>query len=385
MCQDSRTLPTLANARHADTRAGVTCFPLSPSVSLYHHGPIIVSVTASVSDNQFFFTDSGHHDAWLDQVQEEIIEPDLPFVDAHHHLWMREPPPYLALEYFKDVSSGHNVVASVFAQCHSMYRKTGPEHLRCIGESEFVSGIGAMSDSGAFSDIQICKVMFGDADLMLGDDVTEVIEAHEVASGGRFRGVRVAAPYHPGMFSAVDDAEYLARDRVRTAIGRLAERGHSLDCWVYHTQLDQVAELADAFPDLTIILNHFGVPILGGPFRGKAGEVFEDWKQKITNVATRQNVVFKLGALPIRRESREKPPTSDEIVASWKTWIDHAIASFSPARCMFESNFPVDKRHCSYPVLVNAFKKLSAGYSASEKEDLFSRTATRAYRMNLNT
>ena len=336
-----------------------------------------------MADNQFFFTDSGDHDAWLDLVQEDIIEPELPFIDAHHHLWMRQPPPYLALEYFKDISSGHNVIASVFAQCHSMYRKAGPQHLRCVGESEFVSGVAAMSESGVFQDRQICNVMFGDADLMLGNAVDEVLDAHEIASGGRFRGIRAGVPHHPEMYSAVDDNEYLRRNKVRSAIGRLSSRGQSLDCWVYHTQLDQVVELADAFPELTIVLNHFGVPILGGPFRGKADQVFEDWRGKITKVAHRENVVFKLGALPVRRTSRELPPTSDEIVTSWKDWTDHAINSFTPARCMFESNFPVDKRHCSYPVLVNAFKKLARGYSDAEKTDLFAGTAARAYRINL--
>lgn len=331
----------------------------------------------------FFFTDSGQHDTWLNQVTEEIIEPDLPIIDAHHHLWLRNPPPYLALEYFKDIATGHNVVASVFAECHSMYRQQGPEAFKPVGESEFVSGVGAMSDSGAFNGVQICKVMFGAVDLTLGDKVKPVLESHDIASGGRFRGVRAAANHHPDFQSSVDDPNYLEQPAVRKAIACLGEYGHSLDCWVYHTQLHQVAALASDFPDLTIILNHFGVPILGGPFRGRGDEVFQDWQKSIAEVAQYPNVVFKLGALPIRRESRELPPTSDEIVAAWRSWTDVAIEHFSPARCLFESNFPVDKRHCSYHVLWNACKKLAGGYSDSEKADLFAGTAKRAYRITL--
>lgn len=333
--------------------------------------------------DRFFFKDSGDHDKWLNQVVEDIIEPDLPIIDAHHHLWMRSPPPYLALEYFDDISTGHNIVASVFAQCHSMYRQQGPEAMKPVGESEFVSGVGAMSDSGAFGDVQICKVMFGDMDFTLGADVEPVLEAHEIASGGRFRGVRVAATYYPDFHGMVEDADYLQQKQIRAAIKCLSKRGHSLDCWVYHTQLEDVAELAAAFPDLTIILNHFGVPILGGPFKGKTDEVFSVWRAGIEKVAAFENVVFKLGALPIRRESRDLPPSSDEIVASWKNWTEVAIDNFTPARCMFESNFPVDKRHCSYPVLWNAMKKLASGCSADEKADLFAGTAQRAYRIDL--
>ena len=331
----------------------------------------------------FFFSESGKHNAWLDQVVEDILEPDLPIIDAHHHLWLRNSSPYLAMEYFNDITTGHNVVASVFAQCHSMYRQEGPDELKPVGESEFVSGIAAMSDSGAFGGVQICKVMFGAIDLSLDDRVRPVLEAHEIASGGRFRGVRAAANHYPGFYSSVNDPNYLQQPAVRSAIACLADRGHTLDCWVYHTQLDQVVDLAMAFPGLTIILNHFGVPILGGPFRGKTDEVFKDWQTGIEKVARHQNVVFKLGALPIRRETRDLPPTSDEIVASWRNWTEVAIENFSPGRCMFESNFPVDKRHCSYPILWNALKKLAAGCSRDEKADLFAGTAQRAYRIEL--
>ena len=334
--------------------------------------------------NHFYFTDSSEHDAWLGRVQEKILDPELPIVDAHHHLWMREPPPYLFREYLADVSTGHNVVATVFAECRSMYRKSGPVEMRPVGESEFVAGIAAMSDSGRFGPTQICKVMFGAVDMTLGAAVEPVLDAHEAASGGRFRGIRAEAAHHPGVFSIRDDPGYLRQPPVRVAIDCLAKRGLSLDIWVFHTQLDQVTELAEIHPDLTIILNHFGAPILGGPFKGKSEEVFADWQQSILTLAQHENVVFKLGALPMRKSARsdpDLPPTSDDIAGAWKPWTEAAIDAFSPARCMFESNFPVDKRHYSYPVLWNAFKKLASGCSESEKRDLFAGTAERAYRI----
>ena len=336
------------------------------------------------SPDPFFFTDTDAHNAWLKQVTEEIIEPDRPIIDAHHHLWLRPNSPYLALDYFKDISTGHRVTASVFAECHSMYRKEGPDQFKPVGESEFVSGVAAMSDSGAFGDIQICKAMFGSVDLRLGGRIKPILEAHEVASGGRFRGVRVSANHYPGIYSSVDEPDYLRLPLVRSAISCLARFGYSLDCWVYHTQLDQIAELAQDFPDLTIILNHFGVPILGGPFRGKREEVFNNWRSSLKKVAQHNNVVLKLGALPIRRDNRDLPPTSDEIADSWRDWTEVAIDNFSPKRCMFESNFPVDKRHCGYHVLWNAFKKLVINYGDNEKTDLFSGTAQRSYRLELS-
>ena len=340
------------------------------------------------SADHFYFTNSSDHDAWLDSRREDILEPELPIIDAHHHLWMRQPPPYLFREYLADVASGHNVVASVFAECHSMYRRTGPEAFRPVGESEFVAGIAAMSESGLFGPAQICKVMFGAADLTLGSEVEQVLEAHEVASGGRFRGVRAEAAWHPGVASPMDRPGYLKEPAVRQAIDCLMRRGHSLDIWVFHPQLQEVIELARDFPGLTIILNHFGVPILGGPFKGKADEVFADWRRDIEAMGELENVYFKLGALPMRKVDRsdpDLPPSSDDIASAWQRWTEVAISSFSPSRCMFESNFPVDKRHYSYPVLWNACKKLAAPYSEDEKRELMAGAAQRAYRISPDT
>ncbi|HKK31323.1 MAG TPA: amidohydrolase family protein, partial [Alphaproteobacteria bacterium] len=169
------------------------------------------------------------------------------------------------------------------------------------------------------------------------------------------------------------------------AAGVLAEMELSLDVWVYHPQLPDVAELAARLPDLTVVLNHVGSPILGGPYRDRQDEVFADWRRLIGGVAQHPNVYVKLGALPIRRPGsaadRSLPPGSEEIAAAWGPWMQVCIEAFGPGRSMFESNFPVQKRWSSYQTTWNAFKRIAAGASAGEKRDLFAGAAAKAYRM----
>lgn len=324
---------------------------------------------------------------WLAQVDEEIIEPDLPIVDPHHHLWVRNGVPYLLPELLDDLYSGHNIRATVFAECHSMYRASGDESLRPVGETEFVAGVAAMSESGTFGPSHACAVMFGGADLTLGSRVETVLESHALAAGGRFRGVRYSTGWdaHEKIRNVAPHAEMLRSAPVREALGVLQRLGLSFDTWLYHPQLEEVAEIAEAFPDLTIVLNHVGSPILGGPYRGKQDEVFAAWKEGIARVAPHENIVMKLGALPIRMPGstadRSLPPTSEEVAAAWKPWLDHCIDAFSASRCMFESNFPVQRAWCSYQVVWNAFKRIAAGASADEKAALFAGTAERAYRI----
>jgi L-fuconolactonase len=327
------------------------------------------------------------HEQWLAQVTEEILDPDLRIVDPHHHLWVRDGVPYLLPELLADLYTGHNVVATVFAECHSMYRPSGEEAMRPIGETEFVTGVAAMSESGLFGPARACAVMFGGADLTLGAGVEPVLEAHLRASGGRFRGIRFSTGWDPSekIRNVAPKPGMLGDPAVREGIAVLRRLGLSFDSWLYHPQLGEVAELADAFPDLTIILNHVGSPILGGPYRGKQAEVFAAWKLGIAEVAERGNVVMKLGALPIRMSGssadRSRPPGSAEVAEAWRPWLETCIDTFGPARCMFESNFPVQRAWCSYQVVWNAFKRIAAGASASEKAELFAGTAERAYRI----
>jgi len=326
-------------------------------------------------------------DIWLTTLQEEVLEPALPIIDPHHHLWVRSGYTYLMPELAADLESGHNIVATVFAECHSMYRKEGPKAERSLGETEFVRGQAAMSASGTFGRAGACDVMFGNVDLTLGSAVEPILEQHIAASGGRFRGVRISSGWHADekVGNVTEQPNLLIDPRVSEAAAVLSRMGLSLDCWLYHPQLDEVAQLADAHPALTIILNHVGSPILGGPYRGKSDEVFKDWKAAIIQVSRRQNVFVKLGALPIRMPSfggdRSVPPGSEEVAAAWRPWMETCIEAFGPTRSMYESNFPVQKRWCSYQVCWNAFKRISASASASEKADLFAGAAARAYRL----
>ncbi|MBT3897656.1 MAG: amidohydrolase family protein [Gammaproteobacteria bacterium] len=326
-------------------------------------------------------------DIWLTTLQEEVLEPALPIIDPHHHLWVRSGYTYLMPELAADLESGHNIIATVFAECHSMYRKEGPKAERSLGETEFVRGQAAMSASGTFGRAGACDVMFGNVDLTLGSAVEPIIEQHIAASGGRFRGVRISSGWHADekVGNVTEQPNLLIDPRVSEAAAVLSRMGLSLDCWLYHPQLDEVAQLADAHPALTIILNHVGSPILGGPYRGKSEEVFKDWKAAIIQISRRQNVFVKLGALPIRMPSfggdRSVPPGSEEVAAAWRPWMETCIEAFGPTRSMYESNFPVQKRWCSYQVCWNAFKRISASASASEKADLFAGAAARAYRL----
>ena len=329
------------------------------------------------------------HDAWLAQVQEEALEPELPICDPHHHLRDRGEDRYLLPELLADLDTGHRLVATVFVECAAGYHSTGPAHLRCVGETEFVEGVAEQSATGAFGPVRACAGIVGLADCMLGSAVGEVLDAHLEASA-RFRGIRHAAACDPS--PDVPDSHTrpmpgLYRDPVfRAGFAELAPRGLSFEAWQYHHQLPLVTELARAFPEVTIVLNHLGGPIFIGPWRGRQDEVFEVWKRDLADLARCPNVVAKLGGILMRRngfgfEKRPRPPTSDEVVATTGRWYRHAIDCFGPDRCMFESNFPVDRVSLSYPVLYNAFKKLVADASPAEKAALFHDTATRVYRL----
>jgi predicted TIM-barrel fold metal-dependent hydrolase len=268
-----------------------------------------------------------------------------------------------------------------------MYRRSGPEAMRPVGEMEFVAGVAAMSESGAFGATGVCRAAVGNVDLALGDAAEPVLEALRAASGGRLRGVRASVCWHESesLHRAAPRAGYLGETDVRRGIAVLARLGLSLDCWLYHPQIAELTAVADAHPDLTIVLNHTGTPILGGPYRGRLDEVRRDWLASMIELARRDNVFVKLGALPARfgGDDRERrlPPASEDVAAAWRPWIEPCIERFGAHRCMFESNFPVHKNWLSYPILWNAFKRIAAGASVTEKADLFAGTAARVYRL----
>ena len=331
-------------------------------------------------------------DTWLGRIAEPAIDPELPIVDPHHHLWDRPGYPYLLPDLLADTGSGHNIRATVFVECMSMYRAKADAAMRPVGETEFVNGIAAMSASGGYGAARLCAGIVGFADLTLGDAVATVLDAHIQSGGGRFRGIRHAAGWDASdqvWNSHTRPPEGLYRSEVfRAGFAHLAPRDLAFDAWLYHPQLADVADLARAFPATTIVLDHVGGPIGIGPYAGRSDETFARWKAGIAAIAACSNVVVKLGGLGMKIgvfdfHQRPDPVGSEVLAAAWRPWIETCIEAFGPDRCMFESNFPVDKVTCSYAVLWNAFKRLAAGASPSEKAALFAGTASRVYRLDL--
>ncbi len=328
---------------------------------------------------------------WLALREEAPLEPALPIVDPHHHLWDREGERYLLAELLDDIAgSGHDVRATVFVQCGAMYRADGPEEERPLGETEFVNGIAAASASGSYGPVRAAAGIIGYVDLTLGDRVTPLLEAHRAAAGARFRGVRNRTAWHPDPAVrsnlVTPPPGPLEHPGFAEGARRLAAQGLSLDVWAYQTQLPHVAALARAVPELTVIVNHCGGPLGIGPFAGRRAEGFAAWRDAVLALAALPNVVMKLGGLAMEVGGhdfhlRALPPSSEELAAAWRPVIETLIEVFGVTRCMFESNFPVDKGMVGYGVLWNAFTRLAAGASEAERAALFAGTATRIYRL----
>ena len=329
---------------------------------------------------------------WLAQWREEMLEPDLPIVDPHHHLWDRPGWRYLLEEFLADVNSGHNILASVFVQCRSMYRREGPEELRPLGETEFVNGVAAMSASGGYGTARICAAIVGHADLQLGARVQDLLEAHVRAGGGRFRGIRHISAWDAD--ASIMNPSYrpppgLLADRgFREGFALLAPLGLSFDAWLYHPQIDELAALAQKFPDTRIVLDHVGGPLGIGRYAEEQKEVFARWAASIRALARCANVSLKLGGLGMRIggfdfDRHPRPVSSETLAQAFRPYFETCIESFGTGRCMFESNFPVDKGSYGYAAYWNACKILTRAAGTAEKADLFSRTAARFYRLDL--
>jgi predicted TIM-barrel fold metal-dependent hydrolase len=344
---------------------------------------------------------------------EAILEPDLPIVDPHHHLWdrsarllaafpstghgfeeiIRRAPRYLLDELLADVTSGHRVRATVFLECGAMYRATGPEPLRCVGETEFVNGVAAMTASGLYGDVRACAGIVGHADLRMGAAVEEVLRAHQAAAPDRFRGIRQSASWDAdprvlGPLSGRVPAGLYRDAGFREGFAVLGRLGLSFDAWLLEPQLPELVDLARAFPETAIVLDHVGTPLGIGAYAGRREERFGTWRESIRSLAQCPNVVIKLGGLAMPfagfASFDATPRASSEALArDWKPYVETCIAAFGASRCMFESNFPVDRLGCDYATLWNAFKRLATRCSPDEKTALFSGTAARVYRLEL--
>jgi len=328
---------------------------------------------------------------WLSQVQEEIIDPDRPIVDPHHHLWKENErrKEYLVGHLWEDTGSGHNIKKTVFVECNAEYLTDGPEHMRPLGETQFVANAAAQTATDPNKATISAIVSF--ARCLLGAQVEEVLQAHIEAGNGLFRGIRNQASWSASEAianSRVNPPPHLYTNPVfQEGFSKLGPLGLTFDAWLYHTQISDLTELARKFPDTTIIMDHFGGPLGTGPYTDFRDEVFAKWKQDIATLSQCPNVNAKLGglAMPVNGwgwDTADKPATSDDIAKAHTPYYIHTIECFGPERCMFESNFPVEKVSASYPVFWNAFKKMAANFSEDEKEMLFRGTATRVYKIN---
>lgn len=337
-------------------------------------------------------------------TQEEVLEPNLPIIDAHHHL--RDPAGgtrYLFPEFLADLTSGHNIVATVAIEVGDMYRAHGPQELRAVGETEFLNGVAAMFASGKYGRTRACAGIVGMVNLGLGEQAGPVLDAHIAAAGGRFRGIRVSAfwdeRYAPARIQVrraalgQDTPAHLLLDPgLRAGFACLARRDLSCDVSIFHTQIPDLMDLARAFPDTKMIAGHYVVPLGLGPYAGKYKDIFGRWRAGLEELARCENVYVKLGgirwagvAVPGYSMGEngefEVLPTWRESASAWRPYIETCIEVFGAKRCMFESNCPPEKAMCSYVGIWNAFKHVTAGCSAAERAALFSDTAATVYRL----
>lgn len=329
----------------------------------------------------------------MDGRQEPIVEPDLPIVDAHHHLFDRNGHRYLLDEILDDVSAGHDVRATVYIESQYSSRTDGPELLRPVGETEFARRVAEECAARADTRCQVNAAIVAYADLTQGVAVAETLDAHAAAGGRRFRGIRQIALWHP------DPAPYryvfnppakglMTSPGFREGFMQLAQRNLTFDAVVFHTQIRDVVALADAFPDTTIVLGHLGFAMGMDMDEEGRSEVFRQWRSALKEAAWRPNIVTKIGGLGtpfwgFGFDQLERPATSDELAETWRPYVETAIQFFSPDRCLMESNFPVDGHSCGYVPLWNALKKIAAGYSVDEKLKLFANNAARIYRIEI--
>lgn len=325
---------------------------------------------------------------WLGLSKEEILEPKLRIVDAHHHFYDRPGWFYLAEQYLDDAASGHNVVATVYMQAQTRYREQGLAALKPVGETEFV-----VRTTGEWSPQfpRLAKGIVGHADLMLGSQLHAALQSHIEAGEGRFRGIRHLSTWDADR-SLVNPLSAVPRGLLGlpcyvAGVDVLSEYGLSYDAWLFFHQLPELYELALRVPGTPVIVNHCGGVLRIGAYANSQAEVYQAWKREMTRLASLPNVFVKLGGLGMRIngfgfEQGSLPPSSQFLADTWRPWMEPCIEAFGANRCMFESNFPVDKGSYSYATCWNAFKRLSAGASAAERQQLFEGTASRVYRLD---
>ncbi|MGR8948824.1 MAG: amidohydrolase family protein [Gammaproteobacteria bacterium] len=328
-------------------------------------------------------------ESWLSQVKEEVLNPHQKIIDPHHHFFAPGGAfPQYDLSNLWDDTDTHGVEKTVFIQCWEGYRDDGPEHLLCVGETQWVNGIAKAAQAQP-SKAQIGAII-GTAELRMGAAVREVLEAHIEASP-LFRGIRLAAAWDADEnimdMPGVEHAMLYDDEQFRAGFAVLDDMGLVFDAYNYHPQISSLTKLAKDFPNVQIVLDHLGTPLGVSGYAGRMDEIYAKWTGDVAELAKCPNVVMKLGGLAMPwngfgYDDASRPPTSDELVADQGRYYHFAIQQFGPERSMFESNFPVDKCALSYTVLWNAFKKIAADYSTPEKDAMFYDTAKRVYRID---
>ncbi|MET0545069.1 MAG: amidohydrolase family protein [Caulobacterales bacterium] len=330
--------------------------------------------------------------AWRDRAAEPALEPDLPIIDAHHHLWTNSPAdpfePYDHEALLADkLNSGHNIIATVYADAHSNYRTTGPEHLKVVGETEHADWVAEEGLRRGGRSAGICAASVTNADLTMGAAVGEVLDAHMAASK-RFRGIRHMTAFDPELphYGGSEYGTMALRD-FRDGLKELQKRDLTFDAWLFHPQLPEMIDLARAFPNARMVQDHLGGLVGVGRFADRRKEAFAEWKKDMARLAECPNVTLKVGGLNMYYTGlvpgqKEAAFSSEQMAQRQRDIILTAIDLFGPSRCMFESNFPVDMLYTSYTNVWNTFKRVTKDFSAAERADLFAGTAQRAYRIH---
>lgn len=326
---------------------------------------------------------------WLAQRNEEPVDPERRIVDPHHHLWDRNGSTYLAAELLADTRSTHNVTHTVFVECRSKYDREAPAALAPVGETSFV--VREAEAAAAIGGTTIGAIV-SFADMMLGERVEDVLVAHDVAGNGLFRGIRHAVSWdpHPDVPTGHSDPSesMMTTPEFHAGVAKLGDMGFSYDAWMYHPQLPELVGLARAVPETSIIVDHLGGPMGIGPYAADRAAATAQWQASMSDLAQCPNVTLKVGGIGMDGYfglgwvGQPAPPSSDTVVAAWQDRVHWCIDTFGPDRCMFESNFPVDRQALTYPVLWNALQKMASRYSEAEQDAMFSGTATRIYRIS---
>lgn len=322
-------------------------------------------------------------------VHEEIVLPHLPVVDSHMHLWDRIGFDYFASEFLADVADGHDVRSSVYVECGMAYDAFSPDPMLAVDETRYAVKQAALGQGHTH---KLAEGILGAANLLLGDEIQPVLEAHVEAAQGRFRGVRFRVAFDADPEAGYHESGYLNenvlhRPELLASARILARMGLTLELWGFHPQLADVKAFARKVPEVQIVLNHVGGPLGVGRYADMRKQVFAEWSQGMRALADEANVMVKLSGLGIsrlglRQAGGQAHTTSDQLVAAWGPFVRHCVETFGPDRSIFGSNFPVDRATASYRTLLNAYKKMLLDLSDDELRAVFAENARRTYRLS---